>query len=246
MLHILLPTALTIASTIVFFTLERVFPGRELPNSKGWYGRAVLITLCQIGVTLITNKLWVKLFDKTSIFDISLLNAPVLEGLIGWLTGTFFFYWWHRLRHMDGFWLVFHQVHHSPKRIEVLTSFYKHPIEIFMDSLVSGFVMYILLGASMEGAFWFNFFAATGEYFYHANLKSPKWLRHFIQTPELHSIHHELDVHKYNYSDLPIWDKLFGTYKDTEIFAGQCGFPNNNEKKLWKMIKWKDVYDDAE
>jgi hypothetical protein len=28
------------------------------------------------------------------------------------------------------------------------------------------------------GAFWYNFFAATGEYFYHANIRTPKWLRY--------------------------------------------------------------------
>ena len=95
--------------------------------------------------------------------------------------------------------------------------------------------MYPFLGASLEGAFWLNFFAATGEYFYHSNIKSPKWMKHFIQTPELHSIHHQLDVHKYNYSDLPIWDKLFGTYKDTDVFMDHCGFPCDNERKLWKI-----------
>jgi len=79
-----------------------------------------------------------------------------------------------------------------------------------------------------------------------AHIKSPRWLKHFIQTPELHSIHHQLDVHKYNYSDLPLWDKLFGTYKDTDEFTEHCGFPRNNERKLWKMMVFKDVYNDKD
>ena len=48
--------------------------------------------------------------------------APLAEGFVGWFIGTFFFYWWHVLRHKNGFWLVFHHAHHSPSRIEIATS----------------------------------------------------------------------------------------------------------------------------
>jgi sterol desaturase/sphingolipid hydroxylase (fatty acid hydroxylase superfamily) len=106
--------------------------------------------------------------------------------------------------------------------------------------------MYPVLGSSLEGAFWLNFFAATGEYYYHSNIRSPRWMKYILQTPELHSIHHQLGVHKYNFSDLPLWDKLFGTYKDTNEFAERCGFPRENERKLWKMLLFKDVYFDKE
>ena len=103
-------------------------------------------------------------------------------------------------------------------------------------------IAYPLLGISLAGAFWFNFFAAMGEYFYHSNFKSPPWMRYLIQTPELHSVHHELDVHRYNFSDLPLWDRLFGTYKDTTTFAPACGFPRDNERHLAAMLLFKDVY----
>ena len=150
---------------------------------------------------------------------------PLVEGFIGWFVGTFFFYWWHRIRHMQGFWEMFHQVHHSPARIEAITSFYKHPVEILADSALAAAILYFLLGCSLEGALWFNFFAATGEFFYHSNFKSPRWLKYFIQTPELHSVHHELDVHHYNYADLPIWDRLFGTYRDADDVRAAMRLP---------------------
>ena len=82
-----------------------------------------------------------------------------------------------------------------------------------------------------------------GEYFCHANFKSPKLLRYFIQTPELNSIHHQLDVHDYDYSDLPIWDRIIGTYKGTTEFMPECGFPGDNEEHLVEMIAFKDVYE---
>ena len=137
---------------------------------------------------------------------------------------------------------LFHQIHHSPARIEAVTSFYKHPLEILSDSGLSAVILYALLGISMEGALRFNFFAATGEFFYHANFRPPFWLKYFIQTPELHSIHHELGVHQYNFADLPIWDRIFGTYKDAEGFAGHCGFPHDNERMIGRMLVFQDVY----
>jgi len=242
--NLALPTIFTVFAAMAFFTLERAAPGRELPNSRGWYGRAVLVNLAQIGITLATNSLWLKLFSGASVFHLASLKMPVLEGFIGWFVGTFFFYWWHRARHMKGFWEIFHPLHHSPARIEALTSFYKHPIEILADSVLAAAILYLLLGSSLEGALWFNCFAAIGEFFYHANFKSPRWLKYIIQTPELHSVHHELDVHHYNYGDLPIWDRLFGTYRDADDFVARCGFPRHNERKLVRMLMFRNVYND--
>ena len=102
-----LPTIVTLLAAVFFFVLE-------LPNAPGWYARGLLITLVQVAITLATNKLWVGLFAGASLFKLSQLGMPMLEGFIGWFVGTFFFYWWHRLRHQSGFWVVFHQVHHSP------------------------------------------------------------------------------------------------------------------------------------
>lgn len=236
-----LPSIMVVAATVLFLVLERCFPGRELPHSRGWYARALLLNLAQLGITLATARLWFELFGAASLLELSRLDAPLAEGFIGWFAGTFFFYWWHRLRHARGWWLAFHQIHHSPSRIEIMTSFYKHPVEILSDALLSGLVLYPLLGCSMAGAFWFNFFAATGEYFYHANLRTPRWLRYLIQTPELHSVHHQFDVHRHNYGDIPLWDRLFGTYKDATAFAERCGFPHGAEQKLGQMLLFRNM-----
>lgn len=238
------PAILTIISTLFFLLYERFSPGRTLPYSRFWYFRAILANFVQFLLTMLIGKMWIGLSNGWSLLSISKTNLPFLEGFAAWFIGTFVFYWWHRLRHKNGWWQIFHQIHHSPSRIEVLTSFYKHPLEIFVGLIISSAIIFPLLGCSLIGGLWYNFFAATGEYFYHANIKTPKWLRHFIQTPELHSIHHQLDVHKYNFSDLPVWDRIFGTYKDSVSFSNACGFPKNNELKIWKMLKFKDVYND--
>ncbi|WP_049723129.1 sterol desaturase family protein [Gilvimarinus polysaccharolyticus] len=239
-----LPTILIIIVTGVFLFWERILPGRSLPISKGWYLRSIAINMTQLVITLVAGKLWISVFSGGSIVDLENIGSPVLQGFVGWFVGTFVFYWWHRLRHVKGFWVVFHQIHHSASRIEMLTSFYKHPLEIFINSFITAIILFPILGCSLLGSIWYNLFAAIGEYFYHANVKTPKWLRYFVQTPELHSIHHALGVHKYNFSDIPIWDRIFGTYKDTTKFSKKCGFPNDNEQKIWKMLIFKDVYDD--
>ncbi|MFT7667773.1 MAG: sterol desaturase/sphingolipid hydroxylase (fatty acid hydroxylase superfamily) [Planctomycetota bacterium] len=241
-----LPTIMTAVSTVIFFGIERIWPGRKLPMSKGWYTRALLINLCQLSITLGLGGLWTKVYGAGSLLNLASWDMPFLEGFSGWFVGTFVFYWWHRARHRNGLWQVFHQIHHSPTRIEILTSFYKHPVEIGFNSFLTAALLFPLLGCSLMASFWYNFFAATGEFFYHGNYKSPKWLRYFVQTPELHSIHHQEGVHRYNYGDIPIWDRLFGTYKDTTEFAPRCGFVLHREGKLAQMLVFQDVHKDSD
>lgn len=238
----LLPSVLLVVSTLFFFTWERLKPGRELPHSKNWYVRAIFINLIQLAMIGVAGVTWNKFFRQYTIFEFGAWQSPALEGLFYWFVGTFIFYWWHRLRHANGWWLIFHQLHHSPSRIEVLTSFYKHPVEIAADSILIGFVMYCVFGGTGEAGAWYALYAATGEYFYHANVKTPHWIGYFFQRPEHHSIHHQLGVHKYNYSDITWWDRLFGTFKDTKDFSDRCGFPNDNETKLKEILRFKDVY----
>ena len=231
-----------IAVTAIFPGWERLRPGRSLPRSTGWYTRSIGINLVQLGVTLSVGFYWHHWWQDASLLSLAAVDLPGFEGFIGWLVGTFVFYWWHRARHKNGLWQIFHQVHHSPSRIEVLTSFYKHPVAIFVNSLLTSVILFPLLGVSVAAGAWYNLFAATGEYFYHANVRTPWWLRYFVQTPELHSIHHQFDFHACNYADIPIWDRLFGTYRDTQDFMPRCGFPTGSEERLGAMLVFRDVY----
>ncbi len=233
---------LIVAATVIFFVLERVLPGRELPESPGWYLRAAFLNGCQLGIVLLASVSWTRWLKGHSLFDLSPL--PLLaQGALGWFIGTFLFYWWHRIRHdSDVLWKVCHQIHHSPSRIELLTAFYKHPIEILADSILASTLLLAVLGASTAGAAWFNVFATIGEYFYHSNLRTPHWWGYFLQRPEHHSIHHQCDLHSFNYGDITWWDRLFGTFRDTEEFAGRCGFPEDHEQKLAQMLVFRDVY----
>lgn len=146
------------------------------------------------------------------------------------------------MRHeSDLVWQVVHQIHHSPGRIETLTSFYKHPLEIAANSVIVSVLVFGVLGGSVEGAAWFNVSATVGEMFYHSNIRTPRWVGWFLRRPEHHSIHHELGLHRYNYGDITWWDRAFGTFCNTESFAPRCGFEGDAETRLAAMLAFRDV-----
>lgn len=234
--------ACIIGATIMFFVLERALPGRELPEAPGWYLRAAFLNGCQLGIVVLAAVAWGRWFQGHSLFHLSRMPA-LAQGAIGWFVGTFVFYWWHRIRHDSNLlWRIFHQVHHSPSRIEMLTAFYKHPVEIAADSMISSALLLLVLGVSPAGAAWFNVLATVGEYFYHSNLRTPYWWGYFLQRPEHHSIHHQCDLHSFNYGDITWWDRLFGTFREAEEFAERCGFPEDHEQRLVQMLAFRDAY----
>ena len=49
---------------------------------------------------------------------------------------------------------ICHQVHDSPARIESLTAFYKHPVEIIANTALISVLMFSVLGASLAGMAW--------------------------------------------------------------------------------------------
>jgi len=63
-----------------------------------------------------------------------------------------------------------------------------------------------------------------------------------IQRPESHNIHHARGIHGYNYSDLPLWDMLFGTFLNPRTLASvECGFYTGASSRLVDMLLGKDV-----
>ena len=71
-----------VAATIVFFVLERALPGRELPESHGWYLRAAFLNCCQLGIVVLAALAWGQWFHGHSLFHLSQLPA-LAQGAIG-------------------------------------------------------------------------------------------------------------------------------------------------------------------
>ena len=82
-----------------------------------------------------------------------------------------------------------------------------------------------------------NFFSI----FQHANIKTPEWLGYIVQRPESHAIHHARGIHAFNYSDLPLFDMIFGTFRNPKTYGHEAGFYNGASKRIGDMLLFKDV-----
>jgi sterol desaturase/sphingolipid hydroxylase (fatty acid hydroxylase superfamily) len=227
---------------LALILLERIFPDRVLAKVNGWWLRVVVINIMQFGIVVLGLYTWDVWFKTHQPYLIDGYPDFVL-GFIGYLAITFIFYWWHRIRHDSySLWVLFHQLHHSASRLETITSFYKHPLEIVINSLLMGSISYMLLGLNIEAVAWTVVYSSFGEYFYHMNIKTPHWMGYFFQRPEMHKIHHKEGIHYNNFSDLPLWDMLFGTYENPrEEQVISCGFSGSREKEFIKILRFKNV-----
>jgi sterol desaturase/sphingolipid hydroxylase (fatty acid hydroxylase superfamily) len=226
----------------VLGVLERLYPGRQLPEAPGWYFRALIFNSIDVIVLTLAGILFDEYFRSKSLFHITDLGFAPLEIFLCLLTWSFIFYWWHRAAHLNGLWHIFHQMHHSPSRIEVATTFYKHPVEAVFETALTAVILYLILGASAADGAWVGAIICMIGFFSHSNLRTPIWMGYFIQRPEHHSIHHQYDVHAHNYADMIIWDRIFGTFREAHEFTERCGFNGNNEARVGELLRFKDIY----
>jgi sterol desaturase/sphingolipid hydroxylase (fatty acid hydroxylase superfamily) len=225
---------------VVMMLIEAIAPGRRWTAVKGWWMRVAFLNTVQVLVVWLSGVAWDGWMLRHRLWSADWMGHA--GGIItGYLAITFVYYWWHRWRHESRFlWRWFHQVHHSPQRIEIITSFYKHPVELLANGLLSSAILYLLVGISAEVAASTVLLTGLAELFYHWNVKTPYWLGFIIQRPESHCLHHQESLHSFNYSDLPVWDWLFGTFRNPRAWQARCGF-GENEHRLREMLQGIDV-----
>jgi len=161
---------------------ERLWPAMELPRVRAWWGRVLLINSIQFGITVLAGQTWNHWLNHASIFHLKDHLGDWPSALIIYVFSTFVYYWWHRARHDSQFlWRMLHQIHHSARRLEIVTSFYKHPLEIWINSILSSLIVYPLFGGSVRAAGYYTVLIALGEFFYHWNIKTPAWLGFIFQ-----------------------------------------------------------------
>lgn len=230
------PVTVVAACALMLFIAERVWPSVALPQRAGWWLRMSLLNLAQVGVVYLGAASWDRVLPGARLWDASPLGTPVGVAL-GYVAITFAYYWWHRLRHESPLlWRYLHQVHHSAGRIEVLTSFYKHPLEIAINGLLSSTILHLLVGLPPESVAMVITITGVAELIYHANLRTPYVLGFVFQRPESHRLHHESGWHRQNYSDLPLWDWLFGTLNNPRMVPAECGLSAETERHLWRLL----------
>jgi sterol desaturase/sphingolipid hydroxylase (fatty acid hydroxylase superfamily) len=221
--------------------VERLQPMRRQPELPAWrlVGGASFLLYAAISFYL-------PLALPASWFEASLLPGASLGvfggAVVGLLATSLAGYAWHRAAHASPLlWRCFHQLHHAPRRLDVASAAIFHPSEMVLYTVLPLAVTTLLLGLDPLAAAIVGLLATFNAVFQHADLRTPRWLSWFIQRPEAHSIHHA--VHAWNYSDLPIWDRLFGTYRDRDGFEPGVGFEPTASGRWAAMLLAQDAHE---
>ena len=113
-----------------------------------------------------------------------------------------------------------HRMHHADLDFDVTTGARFHPIEILLSMLIK-FAVIAVIGAPAAAVIIFEVLLNATAMFNHGNFRLPtgldRVLRLFVVTPDMHRVHHSIEDHETNSNfgfNLPLWDRLFGTYKD--------------------------------
>jgi sterol desaturase/sphingolipid hydroxylase (fatty acid hydroxylase superfamily) len=219
-----------------FAVLELLISGRDFPPVTHWRLKGAAFTLLYFALATYAPLFWDGWLGDHRLFpaDTLPLWAQVACGFLLLELGI---YAWHRTMHNTPFlWRWFHQMHHSAERVDIWGALYFHPFDTLGFTFLGSLMLVLGFGIGAEAAIFVNLLALFYGLFQHANIRTPHWLGYFIQRPESHSAHHERGVHARNYSDLPLWDIVFGTFHNPREFNGQVGFHEGSSKKLRPLL----------
>jgi sterol desaturase/sphingolipid hydroxylase (fatty acid hydroxylase superfamily) len=226
-------------SFFLLLALERFLPGRPQPKVRWWALKgAIFFMIGGVINATIPDAVGQALAGHT-LFDLSGLGLG-LGALVGILAAGLGDYVTHRVMHRVHFvWRWSHQLHHSAERVDMAGFAYTHPFELVLATTLAP-VMSIALGTSPEAAMLAGYLYFAIGLFSHLNVKTPRWIGYIIQRPEQHQVHHTRGVHAYNYG-LPIWDIVFGTFRNPATWTEQAGFWDGASKKTWALLFGRDV-----
>jgi sterol desaturase/sphingolipid hydroxylase (fatty acid hydroxylase superfamily) len=221
--------------------IEHAWPVRAFEEVPGWRLKCVGFIPVVLGISVTIPYLM-----AGAIGDVKLLDGErlgVVGGtVVGIVLSELVVYWAHRLHHRVPFlWRWIHQLHHSAERVDVFGAAYFHPFEIMEGTVVGVLMFNVVLGLAPEAAFLAVSWQAFSGVFQHGNIRTPTWLGYVIQRPEAHAVHHERGVHGFNYANLPIWDIVFGTFRNPVAWQGTAGFYSGASRQTLRMLIGRDV-----
>jgi len=227
---------------LLMLGIEALFPARQFPPIPYWRLKGFCFLTVQGLLATLTPLVipehWLAAHRLINLEGLGVVGGAVL----GYAVVSLASYAWHRSAHtFSPMWRLFHQIHHSPQRVDMSGAALFHPLETVAFLLIGAVVTTLVLGLDPVAAALTGYIAAFYGYFQHMNIRTPQWLGYIIQRPEAHCIHHQRDVHAYNYGDLPIWDLLFGTFRNPAGFEGEVGFDQSATKRLGAMLAFVDV-----
>lgn len=233
-----------LALIALLFLVQALWPARPLPQIKGWWWRAGVVFVGYFYLATYLPLLWDQYLLPYQMFNLESENIYA-SALIALMVFELLIYVWHRSIHsFHCLWRIFHQMHHSAERVDTLGAFYFSPLDTAGFALVGSVTLAVLVGLAPEATTLFLMTTVFLPTFQHTNIKTPRWLGYLIQRPESHSVHHQKGVHGYNYSDLPIFDLLFGTFKNPRCFVEEAGFYTGASSRIGDMLLFRDINDE--
>jgi sterol desaturase/sphingolipid hydroxylase (fatty acid hydroxylase superfamily) len=225
---------------------EAVFPGRQLPKVKNWKIRGLSAFAVYFYLSSYLPIFISPILEPFRLFDLSGLGT-VAGGLFGVLLYEFGVFVWHFCLHrFDSLWRSFHQMHHSAERLDTYGAFYFSPLDMIGWTVLGSVCFSLIAGLTPQAITVMLLTTNFLGMFQHANIKTPHWLGYIIQRPESHTIHHAQGIHRYNYSDLPIYDIIFGTFRNPNSFEHQTGFYHGASARVGDMLMFRDVSNSRE
>jgi sterol desaturase/sphingolipid hydroxylase (fatty acid hydroxylase superfamily) len=220
---------------------EAVFPGRALPKVSYWKIRGITVFIFYFYISSYLPLLWARYLPETQLFDLSGLG-DIGGAVFGILLYEFGMYVWHRTMHRSKYlWKIFHQMHHSAERLDTYGAFYFSPFDMIGWTALSTICFSVLTGLTPQAITAVILITNFLGIFQHANIKTPVWIGYIIQRPESHTVHHAKGVHAYNYSDLPLFDIIFGTFRNPAKYEHETGFYNGASARMKEMLLFREV-----
>ena len=236
------PVSLTILCIYGLLMLwEALFPGRRLPEIKHWKMKGIIAFLIFFYVSSYLPMFINPFLEPFRLFDLTSLGT-IWGGIVAVLLYEFGVFVWHYSMHRSNFlWKTFHQMHHSAERLDTYGAFFFSPLDMIGWTVLSSLCFSLIGGFSAQAITVMLLITNFFSIFQHANIKTPQWLGYIVQRPESHTFHHAQGIHRYNYSDLPLFDIIFGTFRNPKDFEYETGFYNGASARLWDMLRARDV-----
>lgn len=220
---------------------EAFFPARKLIDIKYWKIKGIAVFVFYFFLSSYLPVFINPFLEQYKLIDLSALGT-VKGALVGVLLYEFGVFIWHRQLHRSNFlWKTFHQMHHSAERLDTYGAFFFSPLDMIGWTVLSSVCFSLVVGLSPQAITATLLVANFLSIFQHANINTPRWLGYIVQRPESHTIHHARNIHGSNYSDLPLFDIIFGTFNNPRTFTHETGFYNGASARLKDMLLFKDV-----
>nr|WP_299341020.1 sterol desaturase family protein [Allomuricauda sp.] len=239
---ILDPTTFIVLGMYAFLMLwEAILPARKLPYVKYWRIKGLVSFIIFFYLSSYLPLIWDGYLASYQLFDLSALGT--LGGaFVGVMLYELGVYIWHRSMHKnDALWKIFHQMHHSAERLDSYGAFFFSPMDMIGFTFLGSLCLVVIAGFTPEATTLIILITTFFSIFQHSNIKTPRWIGYIIQRPEAHALHHAKGIHAYNYSDISVFDMLFGTFKNPKKFEHETGFYNGGSSKIWEMLTFKDI-----